>query len=119
MTITMKSIAAAVAERHGLRLRDLVGSGRTRHLSYARHEAMWEMRQVETQNGRPRYSLQAVGQFFNRDHTTVVYAERQHPKRVGNPVTDVDASTGTKGVIPIHQTCCDAEAARTRIGSVA
>ncbi|MDO9334964.1 MAG: helix-turn-helix domain-containing protein [Caulobacter sp.] len=119
MILTMKSIAAAVAARHGLRVRDLTGDNRVRHMAYARHEAMWEMRQVRRADGQPRYSLAAVGSFFNRDHTTVVYAERQHPKRVDKAVLSGDKSTAAPGVIPVHQTRSDTGGEQSRLGFAA
>lgn len=71
---TMASIAARVAVAHGYTLKDLHGPRRHRLLAYARFEAMWLMRQLRTLDGAYRYSLTQIGNFFDRDHTTVLHA---------------------------------------------
>lgn len=74
----MKDIAADVAERHGLTVKDLTGRGRTRHLSHARFEAFWLCRQEKRSDGLHRWSLPAIGRFFGRDHTTVLHGCGRH-----------------------------------------
>jgi chromosomal replication initiator protein len=66
----MRTIAAAVAERHGLTVSDLCGPSSACRVSRARHEAMWEIRR------RTAKSLPVMGRFFNRHHTTILYGIR-------------------------------------------
>ena len=49
----------------------LYGKGRSKHVALARHEAMYFLRQ------KFNWSYPATGQFFNRDHTTVISAIRK------------------------------------------
>jgi chromosomal replication initiation ATPase DnaA len=73
-----RPIVAAVAERHGLAVTDLVGPSRKQDICMARHEAMYVLRSVLTEEDRPRWSLPAVGRMFNRDHTTILNGVRAH-----------------------------------------
>lgn len=68
---TMKEIATRSAERHGLILDDLKSGRRHASISAARMEAMFEI--YATGN----FSYPQIGRFFNRDHTTVLYACRR------------------------------------------
>jgi chromosomal replication initiation ATPase DnaA len=79
---TMRSIAAAVAEAYGLTVEELRGQCRERSVAHPRQEAMWRMRQVLDEDGRPRYSLPQIGNFLgHRDHTTVLHGVRAYEKR--------------------------------------
>lgn len=79
---TMRSIAAAVAEAYGLKVEDLRGTCRERSVAHPRQEAMWRMRQVLCEDGRPRYSLPQIGAFLgHRDHTTILHGVRAYEKR--------------------------------------
>jgi len=69
---TMRRIAGEVAARHRLTLDDLTGPRVARPLVRARWEAMAAIR------AQTRFSLPQIGQFFNRDHTTVLAGIRKH-----------------------------------------
>ena len=75
VTRSMAHIAAEVAETYGIPLQELRGPGRPRGLAWARQEAMHRIR-TETGN-----SWTKIGNYFNRDHTTVIYAIRAHDRR--------------------------------------
>jgi chromosomal replication initiator protein len=78
-----REIIAEVAEAHGFTPADLASPVRTKQLSAARQEAMWACRQVKGKDGKPRYSYPFIGRLFGgRDHTTVLWGERQHAARL-------------------------------------
>lgn len=70
----MKDIAAEVAARRGVSIAEMKGPVRTRSIAWARQEAMYLMANVRTPDGSWRYSSPQIGAFFNRDHTTVLFA---------------------------------------------
>lgn len=73
----MAVIAQSVAEKHGLRLKDLIGDERSRTYSRPRQEAYYAIYQTGA------YSLPQIGRFFGgRDHTTVLFGIRAHEKRM-------------------------------------
>lgn len=81
---TMAEIAADVSAAHKVSMRELTGKMRgPNNVAHARQEAMWMMCQQVYEDGRPRYSYQKVGQFFGRDHSTVVHAVQAHALRFG------------------------------------
>lgn len=74
-------LAEHVAEIHKVTVSDMRTTARHRKLAYARQEAMAVMHMTG------RYSHPAIGDFFNRDHTTSVYAKREVVKRaIKNPM---------------------------------
>jgi hypothetical protein len=58
-------------EKHNLEVEDLTGQGRQSHLIAARHVAMWFLKQ------NTPFSFCHIGSIFNRDHSTVMHAERK------------------------------------------
>jgi chromosomal replication initiator protein len=79
-------LAQRVAQMYGFRLSDLRGASRSRGVVIARHHAMWLVKQRF-----PYLSLPAIGRMFGgRDHTTVLHALREHPKRVARELTMPD-----------------------------
>lgn len=82
-SVSMKSITEAVAARHQIKVSDLKGPARSRHIARPRQEAMWLMRQVQWADGTPRYSLPMIGAFLgDRDHSTVIHGVRAHEARL-------------------------------------
>ena len=70
--ITVAAIMAATAEYFGLTMEDLTGTSRSRGLVAGRQIAMYLSRELTDM------SLPKIGQAFgNRDHTTVMHAERK------------------------------------------
>lgn len=51
------------------------GNGRARCQAWARFEAMWQMRRIG-------YSLHAIADWFQIDHSSVCNAERRHQARI-------------------------------------
>lgn len=77
---SMRSIIRVVAEETGVSVGDLLGAGRSRHVAWPRHRAMYEM------YATGRFSLSQIGEFLGgRDHTTVFHGCRGHAKRNGLP----------------------------------
>ena len=74
---TMREIVRQVADERGVTVEELKGRGRTPRVALARFEAIHRVRQVRKANGQARYSTTLVGQYLNRDHTSIVYAERR------------------------------------------
>lgn len=72
---TMAQILAEVAEQSNVSVADLKSPARFRCIAWPRQEAMWRM------VNEGRWSLPQIGRFFNRDHTTVIWAWRQVEKR--------------------------------------
>jgi chromosomal replication initiation ATPase DnaA len=70
----MREIAEGVAELRGMGMREFMTCASHR-VAHARYEAMWEMRQA----GR---SYPQIGEFFGRDHTTVLHGVRVHERRL-------------------------------------
>lgn len=64
-----KLIVRAIAMRHGMRLEDIMGRGRTKPVVTARHEAIAAV-YVEFSH----WSLEAIAQFFGIHHTSVLHA---------------------------------------------
>jgi len=70
--ITAAVIIAQTAAYFGVSIEDLTGPSRGRHLVQARQIAMYLCRELTD------LSLPKIGnQFGNRDHTTVMYADRK------------------------------------------
>jgi chromosomal replication initiator protein len=64
-------ILDAVSDHFGMRVQDLLGRKRSRSISYPRQVAMYLARRLTT------LSLEEIGAHFgNRDHSTVLHAER-------------------------------------------
>lgn len=79
--LTMREIVADVAERRGFTVDELIGPGRHKRLSRARHEAFALI------YAQGRLSLPEIGRRFGgRDHTTVLHGIRAHKARqAGEP----------------------------------
>ncbi|WP_340537989.1 chromosomal replication initiator protein DnaA [Nocardioides sp. GXZ039] len=76
--ITASLIIAQTAAYFGLSIEELTGPSRGRHLVIARQIAMYLCRELTN------LSLPKIGaQFGNRDHTTVMYAERKINQLLG------------------------------------
>ena len=75
-----RQIVAECAGRHGVSVADMAGECRTFNVVYARHEAMYLIKDC-----KPVLSMPKIGGWFNRDHTTVGYALSSHADRNGLP----------------------------------
>ena len=64
-----------VAEAHGLTIADLESPDRRRKLAWARQEAYWLAKELTGMGDM------AIGHWFNRDHTTLVYGIRAYKAR--------------------------------------
>ena len=65
-------------------LYELLGPGRVHNLVYARQIAMYLCRELTD------LSLPRIGETFNRDHTTVMHAERKIRKEMAEKPTVYD-----------------------------
>ena len=77
----MASIVADVAAERGVPISVLMGRSRLKRDVRVRQEAIWRCREVRQDDGKPRYALQQIGQFFKRDHTTIIHACKRHLER--------------------------------------
>lgn len=83
MTSTER-IVAAVAERFGISVEELMGQSRMRRCVVPRQVAMYAVRHSRVNGIQPSYP--DVGDMFGRDHTTVINAVRVTALRSrGNP----------------------------------
>jgi chromosomal replication initiation ATPase DnaA len=64
-----------VAARHGLSVNDITGASRSHKFVPARHEAFYLLRLAG-------YSMLQIGQFCNRDHTTVMHGSQKHEAKL-------------------------------------
>ena len=78
---SMASIVADVAAERGVPISVLMGRSRLKRDVRVRQEAIWRCREVRQDDGKPRYALQQIGQFFKRDHTTIIHACKRHAER--------------------------------------
>lgn len=74
-----REIVEEVATKHQLRVVDLCSARRGRELVWARHEAMWRLR------NETNMSLPAIGRKLGgRDHTTVLHGIQKHEARIAS-----------------------------------
>lgn len=73
---TPVQIIQQVADRRRVTMTDIRGPSRVPAVAHARQEAMWELRQ------RTRMSMPRIGHFFDRHHTTVLWALSAHEARM-------------------------------------
>lgn len=76
-------IGQMVAEAHGLTVEDLKGRSKVKKIAWPRQEAMYLMTEEVNPDGSPRWSFFQIGEWFHRDHSTVVHAANAHAKRYG------------------------------------
>ena len=69
-------IKREVAARHGVTVEQIDGLSRRAKVNVARQEAIWLTHE------RSSLSLTHIGRLFNRDHTSVLWAIRQHEARM-------------------------------------
>ncbi len=74
--VPLKRIAWETARHYSLRVGDLRGSSRQRSVSEARGVAIHLARELTSA------SLQQIGRYFNRDHSTVLHAHRKTGRQV-------------------------------------
>ncbi len=73
-------ILYAVGEKYGVEIEDLIGKKRTKEIAWARHVAIYVMRE------KTDMSLPAIGTEFGRDHTTVLSSHKIIEKEIAqNP----------------------------------
>jgi len=67
-------VVGEVSAETGVTVREIMGRDRTQRVFGARAEAIQRLRAMRQGNGAPRYSLNAIGRAFDRDHATIFYA---------------------------------------------
>ncbi|MBB6098977.1 chromosomal replication initiator protein [Deinobacterium chartae] len=75
--LEMRDIVKAVADHYGMSVEVLKGSSRTRDVVVPRQIAMYLIRDMTT------HSLPEIGQFFGRDHSTVLYTTQKLSEQIG------------------------------------
>ncbi len=82
--ITIPAVLYRVARRTGYSREALISTGKTRHMVYARQEAMYLARALTCR------SYPEIGRLFGkRDHTTILHGVRAHADRYGLPPVEV------------------------------
>lgn len=71
----MADICADVGDETGITTAEMRGKSREKHITVARHYAMWRARDAG-------FSYPEIGRFFNRDHSTVMHAIRRLEEKV-------------------------------------
>lgn len=74
---SMREIATEVAESYELPMTALVGYTRNHASAWVRQEAMHACR-------AEGHSYSAIGRFFKRDHSTVIYGVMRHKARISS-----------------------------------
>lgn len=69
-----------VAYIYDVRVQDLIGKSRSRTIAHARAEAFWRI-----YSGNSKLSLERIGVFFDRYHSTVLHGIRAYCHRKGIP----------------------------------
>lgn len=65
--MTAEQLVAATSFMFGVDRAELFGRNRTARATEARHALAWALRQAN-------WSLESIGDFLHRDHTTIIYA---------------------------------------------
>jgi len=80
---TIDDIAADVAAKYRISVKDLKSQARFRTIAWPRQEAMFLAYQERRADGRRVYSLPQIGLWFGgRDHTTALFGIRRHEERM-------------------------------------
>lgn len=69
--VTPEQVVNVVSQHYGISVDELLSKVRRRPIVYARHCAMYLMRENTT------FSLEQIGHYFSRDHTSVIHALRK------------------------------------------
>ena len=69
-------IVEAVAAKHIISVKEILGGRREKPVVIARQEAMWRIANETAMN------LTAIGRKFDRDHTTVIWSIQRHQARI-------------------------------------
>lgn len=90
-------VAKAVADRHGIPVKDVIGKSRSRPVISARFELMYRLR---VDHG---LSFPAIARRLNRDHTSVLHAVRTMHKRVLDELSSLghDDSRASPASMPL------------------
>ena len=87
-----KEVVREVAMRHDVPVRDIFGAARRRSIVAARHEAIYRVKFE-----KPSLSSGQLGLWFNRDHSSVLFALVRFQELTGAPVLSVRRPHQTGG----------------------
>lgn len=73
----MREIASSVAMDRGMTLEDLLSNSKVRRIAHARFIAWKEIYDRRDKNGNRVFSLNQIGSYFGKDHTTVMHGIRR------------------------------------------
>lgn len=83
---TLADVAMTVAFRHRFTVEELRGTRRFKPLSWARHEAVYLMRSIRREDGKPKYTLNQIGRFMSgRNHKTLINSINKYRSKHGLP----------------------------------
>lgn len=94
--LSMNEILEMVTNYYGVRLADVVGKRRSRSIVQPRQVGMFLARRLT------RMSLEEIGHHFDRDHSTVLYAERlikrlaTHDRELENDISELTRRLTTR-----------------------
>lgn len=77
-----RAVIQGVAAHYGCTFAEIVGVRGTNAIATIRQEIFWELRQLKTEYGTPRFSWQQIGRWFGRDHSTALWGSQQHQRRL-------------------------------------
>ncbi len=78
LSMKINRILYTVGEKYGVEVDDLIGKKRTKEIAWARHVAIYIMRE------KTDMSLPAIGNEFGRDHTTVMSSHKTIEKEIAH-----------------------------------
>lgn len=83
MTVTLEWIVSMTAREFGTTQECILGKDRQLTISFARHAAMWFARKYTA------HSFPEIGEFFRRDHTSVMSACEKIDQILKEPASNV------------------------------
>lgn len=69
----IKNLVQPLIDSTEFSLEELQGDCRKPRLTIVRHLLFWHLRSFKDENGDHLYSLVTIGNFFNRNHATVIH----------------------------------------------
>ncbi|HEX2864308.1 MAG TPA: chromosomal replication initiator protein DnaA [Deinococcales bacterium] len=93
VALEMRDILAAVAQHYRVNAEQLRGTGRAREIVVPRQVAMYLIRELTS------HSLPEIGQYFSRDHTTVLYSIQKVTEAMGPDETLTKAVDEIRGKV--------------------
>ena len=79
----VRHIIHRVANEDEVRVLDILSTKKGPHrISDARHRVMAEVRAINNERGKPKFSLPEIGEFMGRHHTSVIHGVKKEMARM-------------------------------------